>query len=234
LKFKQHIPNLVTCLNLVSGMAGIYYVLEGNVLWASYFVILAAVFDFLDGFLARIMDAYSELGRQLDSLADLVTFGVLPTFLVFKLIQLDGDLTFLPFIAFLIGIQSALRLAKFNIDTRQTDQFIGLPTPANALFFTALPHLAISQPWAAKIIASPIGLIVLTLLFSWLLTAELPLLALKFKNFQLKENALRYLTLAIGGISLLLFGIGGIVFAILGYIILSLVNNALSSNADHA
>lgn len=234
MKFKQHIPNLVTCLNLVSGMAGIYYVLEGNVLWASYFVILAAVFDFLDGFLARIMDAYSELGRQLDSLADLVTFGVLPTFLVFKLIQLDGDLTFLPFIAFLIGIQSALRLAKFNIDTRQTDQFIGLPTPANALFFTALPHLAISQPWAAKIIASPIGLIVLTLLFSWLLTAELPLLALKFKNFQLKENALRYLTLAIGGISLLLFGIGGIVFAILGYIILSLVNNALSSNADHA
>lgn len=215
-------------------MAGIYYVLEGNVLWASYFVILAAVFDFLDGFLARIMDAYSELGRQLDSLADLVTFGVLPTFLVFKLIQLDGDLTFLPFIAFLIGIQSALRLAKFNIDTRQTDQFIGLPTPANALFFTALPHLAISQPLAAKIIASPIGLIVLTLLFSWLLTAELPLLALKFKNFQLKENALRYLTLAIGGISLLLFGIGGIVFAILGYIILSLVNNALSSNADHA
>ncbi len=234
MKFKQHIPNLVTCLNLVSGMAGIYYVLEGNVLWASYFVILAAVFDFLDGFLARIMDAYSELGRQLDSLADLVTFGVLPTFLVFKLIQLDGDLTFLPFIAFLIGIQSALRLAKFNIDTRQTDQFIGLPTPANALFFTALPHLAISQPLAAKIIASPIGLIVLTLLFSWLLTAELPLLALKFKNFQLKENALRYLTLAIGGISLLLFGIGGIVFAILGYIILSLVNNALSSNADHA
>lgn len=234
MKFKQHIPNLVTCLNLVSGMAGIYYVLEGNVLWAAYFVILAAVFDFLDGFLARIMDAYSELGKQLDSLADLVTFGVLPTFLVFKLIQLDGNLTFLPFIAFLIGVQSALRLAKFNIDTRQSDQFIGLPTPANALFFTALPHLAISQPWAAKIIASPIGLIVLALLFSWLLTAELPLLALKFKNFQLKENALRYLTLAIGGISLLLFGIGGIVFAILGYIILSLVNNALSSNADHA
>ncbi|HSI77220.1 MAG TPA: CDP-diacylglycerol--serine O-phosphatidyltransferase [Lunatimonas sp.] len=234
MKIKQHIPNLVTCLNLVCGMAGIYFVLEGNVLWAAYLVILAAVFDFLDGFLARVMDAYSELGKQLDSLADMVTFGVLPAFLVFKLIQLGGDFSYLPFIAFLIAVQSALRLAKFNIDTRQSDRFIGLPTPANALFFSALPHLAISQPWAAKITASPMGLIALTMIFSWLLTAEIPLLALKFKNFQLKENGLRYLTLAIAGLSLALFGLGGIVFAILAYILLSLVDNALSSNADLA
>lgn len=215
-------------------MLGVYFVLEGNVLWAAYLVILAALFDFLDGFLARAMNAYSELGKQLDSLADMVTFGVLPAFLVFKLIQLGGDFSYLPFIAFLIAVQSALRLAKFNIDTRQSDRFIGLPTPANALFFSALPHLAISQSWAAKITASPMGLIALTLLFSWLLTAEIPLLALKFKNFQLKENGLRYLTLVIAGISLILFGIGGIVFAILGYILLSLVDNALYSNADHA
>lgn len=234
MKIKQHIPNLVTCLNLVCGMVGVYFVLEGNVLWAAYLVILAALFDFLDGFLARAMNAYSELGKQLDSLADMVTFGVLPAFLVFKLIQLGGDFSYLPFIAFIIAVQSALRLAKFNIDTRQSDRFIGLPTPANALFFAALPHLAISQTWAAKITASPMGLIALTLLFSWLLTAEIPLLALKFKNFHLKENGLRYLTLVISGVSLILFGIGGIVFAILGYILLSLVDNALYSNADHA
>jgi len=214
-------------------MVGIYYVLEGNVLWAAYLVILAALLDFLDGFLARIMQAYSELGKQLDSLADMVTFGVLPAFLVFKLIQQGGNFTYLPFIAFLIAVQSALRLAKFNVDTRQSDRFIGLPTPANALFFSALPHLAISQPWAGKITASPMGLIVLTLIFSWLLTAEIPLLALKFKTFRLKENGLRYLTLAIAGISTLLFGIGGMVFAILGYILISLIDNALSSNADH-
>ena len=213
-------------------MVGILYVLEGYVLWAAYFVILAAFFDFLDGFLARIMNAYSEMGKQLDSLADMVTFGVLPAFVVFKLIQQGGDFTYLPFIAFLIGIQSALRLAKFNIDPRQTDRFIGLPTPANALFFTALPHLAISQPWAENITASPMGLIVLTLVFSWLLTAELPLLALKFKGFIFKKNKLIYLTIAIGAISLILFGVAGVVFTILGYILLSLVDNALSSNAD--
>lgn len=234
MNFKQHIPNLVTCLNLVCGMVGIYYVLEGNVLWAAYFVILAAIFDFLDGFLARVMNAYGELGKQLDSLADMVTFGALPAFLVFKLIQLSGDFTFLPFLAFLIAVQSALRLAKFNIDTRQSERFIGLPTPANALLFAALPHLAISQPWASKITASPLGLIALTLIFSWLLTAEIPLLALKFKNFQFKENGLRYLTLAIAGISVLLFGIGGIVFTVIAYILLSLVDNTLYSNADHA
>lgn len=234
MKIKQHIPNLITCLNLICGLVGIYYVLEGNVLWAAYLVLLAALFDFLDGFLARIMNAYSELGKQLDSLADMVTFGVLPTFLVFKLIQLGGDFNFLPFLAFLIAVQSALRLAKFNIDTRQTERFIGLPTPANALFLTALPHLAISQPWASKIISSPMGLIAITLIFSWLLTAEIPLLALKFKNFHLKENGLRYITLAIACVSVLLFGIGGIVFAIVGYILLSLVDNTLPGNADHA
>jgi CDP-diacylglycerol---serine O-phosphatidyltransferase len=212
-------------------MVGIYYVLEGFILWAAYLVILAAVFDFLDGFLARVMDAHGELGKQLDSLADMVTFGVLPAFVVFKLIQQGGDFTYLPFIAFLIGIQSALRLAKFNIDTRQSEKFIGLPTPANALFFASLPHLAISQTWAANFTASPLVLILLTLLFAWMLTAELPLLALKFKSLDLKKNVLRYLILAIGIISVTLLGIGGIVFAIVAYILVSLLETALFINA---
>lgn len=213
-------------------MAGIFYVLEGRVLLAVYFVILAAVFDFLDGFLARTMQAYSELGKQLDSLADLVTFGVLPTFVVFKLIHQGGEFTYLPFVAFLIGVQSAVRLAKFNIDTRQTDRFIGLPTPANALFFTALPHLSIAVPGVATITASTAGLLFLTVLFAWLLTAELPLIALKFKSFDFKKNLFRYLILGCGGLSIVLFGLGGIVFTILAYILLSLVDNAFADNGS--
>lgn len=231
---KKHIPNIITCLNLAAGMIGIYHVLEGRLIWAAYFVLAAALFDFLDGFVARLLNAYSEIGKELDSLADVVTFGVLPSFVVFKMLQSMGTNEYLCYIAFLIGIQSALRLAKFNIDTRQTDRFIGLPTPANALFLSTLPHLAVSQPYFEALIYHPAFLIVITLVFSFLLTAELPLLALKFKSFGFSENLLRYLVLIISLLVFVILGLGGIPFAILAYILLSIVDNSKSHNESKA
>lgn len=228
---KKHIPNLITCLNLCCGMAGIYFVLEGKLLWGAYFVMVAAVFDFLDGFLAKLLKAHSEIGKQLDSLADMVTFGVLPAFIAFKLLQGGGKLEHLPYLAFLIGIQSALRLAKFNIDERQSERFIGLPTPANALFFSTLPHLAISIPSLGRQLLHPIVLGLLVVIFAFLLTAELPLLALKFKTFSVRKNILKYTLLAVGLVVLVFWGFGGVPFVILTYLGLSLVDNSLTKHA---
>lgn len=233
MKIKQHIPNLLTCLNLLCGMIGIYFVFKKGVYVGTYFIFAAAVFDFLDGFAARLLRVHSEIGKQLDSLADLVTFGVLPSFIVFFLLaKTENSGNFLPFFAFFIGIQSAIRLAKFNIDERQADRFIGVPTPANALFFSTLPFLAQSQEWAASLLTNTYLMLGLVLLFSFLLTAELPLLALKFKNFGLKDNKWRYLTILISSASLLLWGIGGIPFAILSYICISVISYATEKDAD--
>ncbi|MFC4873399.1 CDP-diacylglycerol--serine O-phosphatidyltransferase [Negadavirga shengliensis] len=231
MNIKQHIPNFLTCLNLVSGMLGIYFVFESGVSVGAYFIFAAALFDFLDGLAARVLKVHSEIGKQLDSLADLVTFGVLPSFIVFFLVlDADPEVILLPFLAFFIGIQSALRLAKFNIDERQSDQFIGLPTPANALFFSTLPFLADSQEWAAALIGNIYFLLGLTVVFSLLLTAELPLLALKFKKFGLSDNKWRYLTILMSCLSILIWGIGGIPFAILSYICISVISYATEKN----
>src|SRR5690606_35749836 len=116
--------NTLTCLNLICGMAGIYHVLEGQLFYGAYFIFAAAILDFLDGFVARLLNAYSEIGKQLDSLADLVTFGVLPAFIVFTLLLDISPTSYRPFLAFFVATQSAIRLAKFNIDTRQSDRFI--------------------------------------------------------------------------------------------------------------
>ncbi|WP_342450688.1 CDP-diacylglycerol--serine O-phosphatidyltransferase [Lunatimonas salinarum] len=228
---KKHIPNLITCLNLCSGMAGIYVVLEGRLLWGAYFVMAAAVFDFLDGFVAKLLKAHSEIGKQLDSLADMVTFGVLPAFIAFKLLQSGGQLEYLPYLSFLIGIQSALRLAKFNIDERQSERFIGLPTPANALFFSTLPHLAMAIPELGRLLLHPILIGLLVVLFAFLLTAELPLLALKFKTFSVKKNFSKYLLLAIGLVVLVILGTAGVPFIVVTYLLLSLVENLLTKHA---
>ncbi len=225
---KKHFPNAITCLNLLTGMVGIYLVTNGQLTWAIYVVVLAGLFDFLDGLVARILSVHSEIGKQLDSLADMVTFGVLPSFVVFIMLKEVSNSSYTPFVGFLIGIKSALRLAKFNVDTRQSDRFIGLPTPANALFLCALPHLSASIPWAKNFIYSPSGLIFITLLFSFLLTAELPLIALKFKTFSIKENLFRFLLIAFSLIGVLLLGFGGLSLVILFYILLSLLENWLN------
>ncbi|OZA56958.1 MAG: CDP-diacylglycerol--serine O-phosphatidyltransferase, partial [Sphingobacteriales bacterium 39-40-5] len=140
---KKHIPNSVTCLNLFSGCLGIVFAFQGNLIWASYAIVIAAVFDFFDGMLARLLKAYSDIGKELDSLADMVSFGVLPSVIIYQLFALSPQIDFgadwLSFSAFIIAVFSALRLAKFNIDTRQSENFIGLPTPANALLIASFP-----------------------------------------------------------------------------------------------
>jgi len=218
-------------MNLFSGMVGIYFVLEGKIEYGAYFILIAAVFDFLDGFVARLLHVHSEIGKQLDSLADLVTFGVLPAFILFEWIRQISDLPYLPYIALIIGIFSALRLAKFNIDERQSDRFIGVPTPANALFIGGLPFLIQKFPALEFIIANPFSLVIISILMSALLIAELPLIALKFKNYELLPNIFRYLTLLIGLISIALLGIGGIPLVIISYIVLSVLENIMVKNA---
>ena len=228
---KQHIPNALTSLNLASGMAGILFVLDGQLDYGAYLIFLAALFDFLDGFVARILKVSSEIGKQLDSLADMVTFGVLPAFILFSLIESNSDNTYLPYTAFLIGIFSALRLAKFNIDLRQSDRFIGVPTPANALFISTLPFLSEKSPFFGNLLSNPTVLVSIGLIMSYLLIAELPLVALKFKDFSFSKNIFRYLVVASALISLILFGIAGIPFAIILYIALSITEALITRNA---
>ena len=139
---KKHIPNALTSANLLCGMIGIVYVLGGEINFGAYFIFLAALFDFLDGFVARMLKVSSDIGKQLDSLADLVTFGVLPSFILFKMVESNTEIWILPFLVLIVAVFSAVRLAKFNIDERQSDRFIGVPTPANALLISTLPFLS--------------------------------------------------------------------------------------------
>ena len=147
MKILRHLPNAMTCGHLLCGCVGIVRVFEHDLITASYLIFLAALLDFGDGFVARLLKASSAMGKELDSLADMVTFGVLPAFMLFSLIgqEIDNQ-SVLPYSAFSIAVFSALRLAKFNIDPRQTDSFIGLPTPANALVVASLPLILAFQP----------------------------------------------------------------------------------------
>ncbi|EIM78507.1 CDP-diacylglycerol/serine O-phosphatidyltransferase [Nitritalea halalkaliphila LW7] len=227
MSIKRHIPNTVTALNLLTGIIGILTVAGGNYRSGLYFILIAAVFDFLDGFLARILGVHSEIGKQLDSLADMVTFGVLPALILQQFLAASwpegGYWTYIPF---LIGIFSAFRLAKFNIDTRQSDQFIGLPTPANALFMASWPFLVAASPETlAEVLGHPFLLIGIALLFSYLLVAEIPLIALKFKDFGWRQNAFRYAIIALSIPALLIGQAAGFPFIILSYIGLSVAAN---------
>jgi CDP-diacylglycerol---serine O-phosphatidyltransferase len=228
---KKHIPNFITCLNLFTGCVAIYIAFQGNLVFAAYLVGVAAVFDFLDGMVARLLHAYSEIGKQLDSLADMVSFGVLPGIIMFQLMRksamADPNTSLLqaevfPFLAFIIIIFSALRLAKFNIDTRQTTLFIGLPTPANTLFIASLPLiLATDQFNLSQYFMNQYVLLGLTLFLSYLLVAEIPLFALKFKNLAWKDNATRFIFLLIAIPLLFLLKFAAIPMIIVLYVLLS-------------
>lgn len=217
LNFKSHIPNLLTLGNLLCGCTGIVFVLEERHIPAAYFVWLAAAFDFADGFVARMLKVISPVGKELDSLADVVSFGALPAFVLYKMAQ---HLTFpLPYLAFAVAAFSALRLAVFNIDTTQSDSFRGLPTPANALFITSLPLLPESIiSW----ILQPVSFVALCLVSSFLLVSRIELFALKFKNFRWKDNALRFTFLAISVLLLAILQTSAIPVVILLYIVVSL------------
>jgi CDP-diacylglycerol--serine O-phosphatidyltransferase len=233
---KKHIPNFITCLNLFCGCLALYFAFRNELLYTSYLVGLAAVFDFLDGMIARVLKAYSEIGKQLDSLADMVSFGVVPGAIVFMLLSRANASAFglpesiLPFFGFLITIFSALRLAKFNIDTRQTTSFIGLPTPACTMVVASLPLILENGSLLQyEIILNPYVLLVLTVLLSYLLIAELPLFALKFTNLTWQDNAVRFIFLGISVILLALLKFAAIPLIIVLYILLSIVKKTSHS-----
>lgn len=199
---KKHIPNLLTLGNLLSGVIATIFAVKGDYQVVAIFVMLGIVFDFFDGFVARLLNISGELGKQLDSLADMVTSGVVPGIVLYKLLEQTqigdfSDTNFLPYIGLLITLAACYRLANFNIDTRQTDSFIGLPTPAMALFVISLPLVVANSEYHffVDLAQNSYFLIGVTVLFSYLMNAEIPLFALKFKTFGLKENGLKYLFL---------------------------------------
>ena len=227
MNLKAQLPNFITLLNLLSGVLGILWVLEGQPLYGAYFVILSATFDFFDGFAARLLKVQSDMGKELDSLADVVSFGVLPGILLYSLTKSQTEASFLPYFTLIIPMLSAYRLAKFNLDTRQSDRFIGLPTPANALLLTTIPYLAARWPELSPWLSSPIALVVIAWLTSLLLVAELPLIALKFKNSSFTDNSYRYTLLVIGAVCLVWLQLAGIPLVILAYLLLSGMENML-------
>ena len=226
----RNIPNAVTCCNLLSGCIGVALALQGDYRLAFLFIIIGAIFDFFDGMTARLLHVTSPIGKELDSLADVVTFGVAPSMMVFSLLQTLCTNHVLPYAAFLLAAFSALRLARFNLDERQTSSFIGLPTPANALFWGSLVvELGMrNEELGIKNEGFVVSLLIifLVLLFSWLLVSPLPMFSLKFHNLRWKENRIRYIFLAVSAVLLVFLGIGGFAAIIGWYIILSLISQS--------
>lgn len=288
------IPNLITLANLFCGCLAIVFAFNGDLVWTAYLVGIAAVLDFLDGFVARALKQYSPIGKDLDSLADMVTFGVVPGVVMFQMMTLgvnmsglfdvstqitsgtetipsiwttanysgpEGLMTLLPFTAFFITLFSALRLAKFNNDTRQSDSFIGVPTPANSILICSLAlignselgvfgaqsghgfwdvgeYVAMSYKIEAPSLNSmewlsymPWFLLGIVVVMSYLLISELPLFALKFKSFKWKGNELRYSFLAASVVMLVLLKFIALPLIIVLYILLSIVNNLLTKKS---
>lgn len=210
-------------------MSGIIWVIQGDILSGAYFVLIAAGFDFFDGFAARLLRVQSAIGKELDSLADVVSFGVLPGVILFSLTKSKSDLDWLPYLTLIVPMLSAYRLAKFNLDTRQSDRFIGLPTPANALFISTLPHFAVQYPSWGSLLLLPLSMVVIAWIFSILLVSEIPLIALKFKDYSLASNKTRYLLIFIGLTSFAWMQLAGIPLVILAYIGLSILEQATGS-----
>ncbi len=268
------IPNIITLGNLFCGCLAIVFAFNGNLVWAAYLVGIAAVLDFLDGFVARALKQHSPIGKDLDSLADMVTFGVVPGVVLYHLMRTSlqwsdpgfmfpssnqfGDLWvggnlnqpfetihLLPFTAFLVTLFSALRLAKFNNDTRQSDSFIGVPTPASSILICSIPlilyHQVGLQNFGGELfdlhkVDGPLfelighadwtwHYVALSLIMSYLLISEIPLFALKFKSFKLRGNELRYSFLAAAVVMMVLLKFIALPLIIVLYILLSVVNN---------
>ena len=230
---KKHIPNTITCCNLISGCIATWFAFQADYQMALLFIVIGAVFDFFDGMSARLLHVSSPIGKELDSLADDITFGFAPSAIVFSFLKescavansqlstLNSQL--LPFLAFIMAAFSALRLAKFNLDERQALGFIGLPTPANALFWgsliVGLGDQIATMPYAFWLIL--LG----TFISSYLLVSEVPMFALKFKTWGWKGNEVKYIFLLTCIPLLLLLGISGLAAIIAWYVILSLIHD---------
>ena len=225
---KKHIPNTITCCNLISGCIAIAYAFSGKIEISFTWIIIGAVFDFFDGMSARLLKVSSPIGKELDSLADIVTVGVAPSTILFSKLGimsypslLESLRGILPFIAYIMAAFSALRLAKFNLDERQTLGFIGLPTPANALFWGSL-LIGLGK----RIDSSPlmcIFIIVGIFISSWLMVSEIPMFALKFKEWGWKKNQIKYIFLLTCIPLIAIFGITGFAIIVAWYVIISYI-----------
>ena len=234
MNIKKHIPNLITLLNLFSGCIALVYASQENFEMAFFFVCLGIFFDFFDGFFARLFNVSSPLGLQLDSLADMVTSGVVPGFVMFKMltnsVSSNPSLIYLPYLGFIITLGSCYRLANFNIDTRQTDSFIGLPTPANAIFILSLPLILKNSDslLMLEMLTNYWILLMISIVSAYILNAEIPLFALKIKKFNLKDNALQLFFLLISLLLLVFLKFEGVALVIFFYVILSVIMNLIT------
>ena len=226
--FKKHIPNSITCLNLISGCIATYWAFQGDAQLALLFIVIGAIFDFFDGMVARLLHVSSPIGKELDSLADDITFGFAPSAIVFNfLVPLTTHLSpIIPYLAFIMAAFSALRLAKFNLDERQALGFIGLPTPANALFWgsllVGLGEEIATLPYAGYLILAGV------LISSYLLVSEIPMFALKFKSWGWQGNEVKYIFLLTCIPLLLLLEVSGLAAIIAWYVILSVASTQLA------
>ncbi len=241
--FKKHVPNIITLLNLLSGLIALVFAFDTNYQMAFLWVAIGIFFDFWDGFFARILKVPSDLGLQLDSLADMVTSGVVPGLVMFQLLNgiaenqqeynLESDnfyLGLLPYFGFIITLASCYRLAKFNIDTRQTDSFIGLPTPANALFIMSLAviqNFSDGTGFIFEALSNSYVLMGITLLSAYMLNAEIPLFSLKIKYFNWETNKIQFVFLIVSILLLFILQYVAIPVIVLFYVILSVINNKL-------
>lgn len=225
----KYIPNTITCFNLASGCFATIMALQGDLKAAIIWIIIAAIFDFSDGLTARLLKAYSPLGKELDSLSDIVSFGVAPGMSLYVLLatavgssEISG-ISWLPYLAFVIPVFSGLRLAKFNVDERQSTSFIGMPVPAHALLWGSLSYVL--QPFITNhALYILIACLIASMATSYLLVSEVPMFSMKVKSLKWKGNELRYILIVCGLLFLLLFGFLGIAGTMLLYIILSLFN----------
>ena len=234
MSFKKHIPNILTCTNLFCGCLAIIAAFKWNLTWASYLIGICALLDFLDGMSSRYFIACSNMGKQLDSLADMVSFGVVPGIIMYQLLGFTNPIIMsratgtgfesISLIALLIPVFSALRLAKFNIDTRQSDSFIGLPTPANAILICSLPLVYMyDELQIVHYLNNLYFLISLTLLTCYLLISKIPMFSFKFKDAGWVNNKVRYVFLGIALILLVAIHFTAIPIIIFLYIILSII-----------
>ncbi|MDO6675718.1 CDP-alcohol phosphatidyltransferase family protein [Tenacibaculum sp. 1_MG-2023] len=243
MNIKKYIPNLLTLGNLLCGTIATVFAIKGDFFATAVLVMLGILFDFFDGFAARMLKVQGELGKQLDSLADMVTSGVVPGIVMMQMLvnALDIDAvgyfgvdeygvtgSNLPYLGLLLTLGAGYRLAKFNIDERQSDSFIGVPTPAMSLFVISLPLIAQfdQESFLIGFIENQYFLILITVLFTYLMNAEIPLFSLKFKNFYFKDNVIKYVFLVLSIILIITLKIVAIPMIILSYVVLSVVSNS--------
>ena len=229
MQIKKHVPNIITLLNLFCGCIALVSIAKGDFYGGFIFVCLGIFLDFFDGFFARLFKVSSPLGLQLDSLADMVTSGVVPGYVMYSMFAMMTDNVYVPFIGFVITLGACFRLANFNIVERQTDSFIGLPTPANALLIMSIPMIQFHSEfdWLVDFLSNPYVLVGITALSAYLLNAEIPLFSLKVKSFSWEKYKMQVVFLILSVILIVLLEFIAIPIIILLYVILSVVNNTM-------